>query len=381
MDPDSFSLFCDQLKRYVKERLVPAEAEVIENNCIPEGILQEMQDMGLFGVTVPEQYGGSGMSVSQYIETVKILSWAAPAYRSTLSLNMGLTNLAIIRAGTEEQKQYWLPQISGGKLAAFGLTEPDSGSDASNLKTMAVKKGSNYVINGTKRFITNAPIADFILVMARTSKEKLPRNQHISAFILPMNLPGISTGKPEKKLGQTGSLLADVIFEDVVVPESALLGAEEGKGFEAAMMSLDKGRLAISAAAVGYGKRILECGIDYAIQRKAFGQPIANFQLIQAMLADSQAELYAAECMLADASKKADSGARISKEISCTKLFSTETCNRIADRVLQIHGGSGYVTEYEAERFFRDSRLFTIYEGTSQIQQLIIAKQLIRERS
>jgi acyl-CoA dehydrogenase len=379
MDPDVFAQFHQQLERYVRERLVPAEAEVIATNAIPAALKQEMVDMGLFGLTMPGEFGGAGMNVSQYIETIHTLSYAMPAYRSIISINIGMVCSAIKNAGTPEQKAQWLPRLAAGDIAAFGLTEPGSGSDSAGLQTSAVRSGNGYVLNGTKRYITNAPYADLGLIMARTTRENLPGNAHVSAFLVPLDTPGVSRGKPDAKMGQSGSQIGDLIFDDVFVPGDALLGGEEGKGFATAMQSLDNGRLSVGAASTGYAKRILDTATRYATQRKAFGEPIANFQLIQAMLSDSYAEIYAAQCMMRDAIAKADAGAKTLKEAAAFKMFASEMCGRVADRCVQIHGGAGYLSEYEAERFFRDTRIYRIYEGTTQIMQLVIAKQMLRD--
>ncbi|MGB5778606.1 acyl-CoA dehydrogenase family protein [Allopontixanthobacter sediminis] len=378
MDPEIFDQFIDQLKRYVRERLIPAEAEVIANDRIPDDLLDEMREMGLFGLTMPEEYGGSGMNVPQYVETIRVLSYALPAYRSITSINLGMVCSALKNSGTDEQKAEWLPRLAAGEIACFGLTEPGSGSDSAAMATTARKDGNGYVLNGSKRYITNAPHAKLGLIMARTSQEALPRNAHVSAFLVPMDSPGISVGKPDRKMGQSGSHIADIYLDDVKLPGDALLGGEEGKGFATAMQSLDNGRLSVGAASAGYAQRILDTALRYASERKAFGEPIANFQLIQAMLADSRAEIYAAECMLRDASEKADKGKAII-ECASAKMFASEMCNRVADRCVQIHGGAGYLAEYEAERFYRDSRIYTIYEGTTQILQLVIAKNMLRE--
>lgn len=379
MDDDIFEAFIEQLRRYVRERLIPAEEDVIANDRIPDDILNEMREMGLFGLTIPVDYGGAGMSIGQYIETVKQLSYAAPAYRSTVSINIGMTGSAIKNFGTDDQKAQWLPRIASGEIACFGLTEPGSGSDSAAMQTMAVRDGNGYRLNGTKRYITNAPHAKIALIMARTSKEALPKNAHVSAFIVDMESAGISVGKPDKKMGQSGAQIADIVMEDVKIPGDALVGGEEGRGFQIAMQSLDNGRLSVAGMGVGMGRRILDTAVRYATERKAFGEPIANFQLIQAMLADSEAELYAAECMIADACARADKGEAILRKAAAAKLFATETCGRVADRCVQIYGGAGYLAEYPAERFFRDARILRIYEGTSQIMQLQIAKHLLRE--
>ncbi len=381
MDQDTFEAFVEQLRRYVRERLIPAEDDVIANDRIPDDILNEMREMGLFGLTTPVEFGGAGMNISQYIETIKQLSYAAPAYRSTMSINVGMTGSAIKNHGTSDQKAEWLPRIASGEIACFGLTEPGSGSDSAAMQTMAVRDGNGYRLNGTKRYITNSPHAKIGLIMARTSKEALAKNAHVSAFIVDMTTPGISIGKPDRKMGQSGAHIADVIMEDVYIPGDALVGGEEGRGFQIAMQSLDNGRLSVAAMGVGMGRRILDTAICYATERKAFGEAISNFQLIQAMLADSEAELYAAECMITDACARADRGEVILRKAAASKLFATETCGRVADRCVQIYGGAGYLAEYPAERFFRDARILRIYEGTSQIMQLQIAKHLLREFS
>ncbi|WP_245584342.1 acyl-CoA dehydrogenase family protein [Novosphingobium acidiphilum] len=379
MDADVFAQFLDQLDRYVRERLVPAEPEVIANDGIPDTLRQEMAAMGLFGLTMPEEFGGAGMNVSQYIETIHTLSYAMPAYRSIISINIGMVCSALKNAGTPEQKAQWLPRLAAGEIAAFGLTEPGSGSDSAGLQTSAVRQGNGYVLNGTKRYITNAPYAQMGLIMARTAKDNLPKNAHVSAFLVPLDTPGVSRGKSDRKMGQSGSHIGDLIFDNVFVPGDALLGGEEGRGFATAMQSLDNGRLSVGAASTGYARRMLDTATRYAAERKAFGEPIANFQLIQAMLSDSYAEIYAAQCMMRDAIAKADAGTKILKEAAAFKMFASEMCGRVADRCVQIHGGAGYLAEYEAERFFRDARIYRIYEGTTQIMQLVIAKQMLRE--
>lgn len=379
MDPEIFDAFIDQLKRYVRERLIPAEADVIANDSIPDDILQEMRDMGLFGITIPEEFGGAGMNVSQYIETVKQLAYAAPAYRSTVSINIGMTGSAIKNFGTPEQKAHWLPRIASGEIACFGLTEPGSGSDSAAMQTTAVQEGNGYRLNGTKRYITNSPHAKIGLIMARTNKEALPKNAHVSAFIVDMTSPGISIGSPDKKMGQAGAHIADINMDDVKIPGDALVGGVEGRGFQIAMQSLDNGRLSVAGMAVGMGRRALDTAVRYATERKAFGEAISNFQLIQAMLADSDAELYAAECMIADACARADRGENIVRKAAAAKMFATEACGRVVDRCVQVYGGAGYLAEYEAERFFRDARILRIYEGTTQIMQLQIAKHMLRD--
>ncbi|MBA4307527.1 MAG: acyl-CoA dehydrogenase [Sphingopyxis sp.] len=379
MDADIFDQFIDQLGRYVRERLIPAEKDILESDVIPDAIVDEMRELGLFGLTTPEEYGGAAMTIAQYIRTIRTLSYAAPCYRSMVSINIGMVCSALKNGGTEEQKAEWLPRLAAGEIASFGLTEPGSGSDSAAMQTSAVKSGNGWLLNGTKRYITNAPSAKVALIMARTNKEALPKNAHVSAFIVPLDTPGISVGSPDKKMGQAGAHIADIIMEDVKLPADALLGGEEGRGFALAMKSLDNGRLSVGAAATGYARRALDSALRYANERKAFGEPIANFQLIQQMLADSEIEIYAAECMLEDAARRADAGENILRKAAAAKVFATEMCGRVVDRVVQIYGGAGYLAEYDAERFFRDARIYRIYEGTTQILQLQIAKHMLRE--
>ncbi|MBP7952374.1 MAG: acyl-CoA dehydrogenase family protein [Sphingorhabdus sp.] len=379
MDPEIFDQFIGQLQRYVRERLIPAEAGIIETDRIPDDIMAEMRDMGLFGMTMPEEFGGAGMNVSQYCRTIRELSYAMPCFRSIISINIGMVCSAIVKGGTAEQKTHWLQRLAAGEIASFGLTEPGSGSDSAAMQTTAVRSGNGYVLNGTKRYITNAPFANVALIMARTSKDALPKNAHVSAFLVPMDTPGISVGKSDKKMGQAGAHIADIVMEDVHIAGDALLGGIEGKGFVTAMQSLDNGRLSVGSAAAGYARRALDSALRYANERKAFGEPIANFQLIQQMLADSDIEIYAAECMLDDACRRADAGEKVLRQAAAAKVFATEMCGRVVDRVVQIYGGAGYLAEYEAERFFRDSRIYRIYEGTTQILQLQIAKNMLRE--
>ncbi len=381
MEADVFQQFIDQLRRYVRQRLIPAEREIIETDQIPSEIVQEIRDLGLFGLTMPEDYGGSGMNMNQYARTINTLAYAMPAFRSLISINIGMVCSALKNGGTEAQKSEWLPRLAAGEVACFGLTEPGSGSDSAGMQTTAVKTDSGWVLNGTKRYITNAPFAKVALIMARTSKENLAKNEHVSAFIMPMDTPGVAVGKSDKKMGQAGSQIADIVMEDVHLPDDALLGGETGKGFVYAMKSLDNGRISVGAAATGYARRALDSAIRYATERKAFGEPIANFQLIQQMLADSEIEIYAAECMMLDVTTRADAGENVLRKAAAFKVFASEMCGRVVDRCVQVYGGAGYLAEYDAERFFRDARIYRIYEGTTQILQLQIAKHMLREFS
>lgn len=379
MDTETFEQFLEQLQRYVRERLIPAEKLVIEHDVIPDSIVSEMRDMGLFGLTTPIEFGGAGMNVTQYATTMCALGYAMPGFRSLITINTGMFGTALKNGGTPEQKREWFPRIAAGDIASFGLTEPGSGSDSASLQTTAERRADGWILNGTKRYITNAPSAQVALIMARTCKDNLPRNAHVSAFIVPLDRPGVTIGKPDKKMGQAGSQIADIMLDAVHVPDAALLGGETGKGFAHAMMSLDAGRISVGSAATGYARRALDSAIRYASERTAFGEPIVNFQLIQQMIADSDIEIYAAEAMLADVSKRADAGRNVQPKAAAFKVFASEMCGRVVDRVVQIYGGAGYLCEYEAERFFRDARLYRIYEGTTQILQLQVAKHVLRE--
>jgi acyl-CoA dehydrogenase len=307
----------------------------------------------------------------------------SPCFRSLFGTTVGIGSQGIVFDGTPGQKAKYLPKLATGELvASFALTEPEAGSDAASLRTTAIRgtdaQGDHYIVNGTKRFITNAPQAGIFTLMARTNPADKGAGG-VSAFIVEADTPGITIGKVDKKMGQRGAHTADVIFENCRVPASQLMGGQEGQGFRTAMKVLEKGRIHIAAICVGVAERMLRDALHYAIERKQFGQSIAEFQLVQAMLADSQAELYAARCMVLDAARKRDEGRNVATEASCCKLFASEMCGRVADRAVQIFGGAGYVSDYGIERFYRDVRLFRLYEGTSQIQQIVIARNMVRE--
>ncbi len=377
-DPETQALLEEGVRRFVQEALVPREDEVAETDRIPADIVAQMKEIGLFGLSLPEEYGGLGVTMEEEVRIAFELGQTSPAFRSLIGTNNGIGAMGIYLDGTDEQKQAYLPSLASGDLiGSFALTEPEAGSDAGALKTTAVRDGDHYILNGTKRFITNAPEAGLFTVMARTDPG-IKGAAGISAFIVEAGTPGLSLGKIDKKMGQKGAHTCDVIFEDCKVPAANLIGNREGVGFKTAMKVLDKGRLHIAAVAIGAAKRMLRDALGFAMNRKQFGQPISDFQLVQGMLADSKTEIYAAECMVIDAARKRDEGKDVSIEASCAKYFSTEMCGRVADRAVQIHGGSGYVSDYAIERFYRDVRLFRLYEGTSQVQQVIIARGLIR---
>jgi acyl-CoA dehydrogenase len=377
-DRETLDLLVASIRRFVRERLVPNEARVADEDAIPEDILAGMRELGLFGLSLPEAYGGLGLTMEEEVLVAFELARTSPAFRTIFGTNNGIGSQGIVIDGTDEQKARWLPKLASGEIiGSFALTEPGSGSDAASLSTSAVRDGDHYVLNGTKRFITNAPEAGIFTVMARTDP-KAKGAGAISAFVVERGTPGLTIGKHDRKMGQQGSHTADVIFENCRVPAANLIGGREGVGFKTAMKVLDKGRLHIAAVCVGVSERMLDDALRYAVERRQFGQPIAEFQLIQAMLADSRTEIYAARAMVVDAARRRDDGEDITTEASCCKLFASEMCGRVADRAVQIHGGAGYVADYAIERFYRDVRLFRLYEGTSQIQQLVIARSMIR---
>lgn len=378
-DQETLNVLLETISRYIKERLIPNEELVAETDSIPPELVHEMKELGLFGFSIPEEYGGLGLTMEEEVMVAFELGKTSPAFRSLVGTNNGIGSQGIIIDGTREQKQYYLPRLAAGDMiAAFGLTEPDAGSDAASLRTTARRDGDVYILNGTKRFITNAPEADVFTIMARTDPDNKGAGG-ISAFIVEAGTAGLSLGRIDRKMGQKGAHTCDVIFDDCPVPAGNLIGLKEGIGFKTAMKVLDKGRLHISAVCTGAAERMLADALHYAINRRQFGKPIAEFQLIQAMLADSKADIYAARNMILDAARRRDQGKEVGTEASCCKLFASEMCGRVADRAVQIHGGSGYVSDYAVERFYRDVRLFRIYEGTSQIQQLVIARNMIRE--
>ncbi|MCY7306250.1 MAG: acyl-CoA dehydrogenase family protein [Rhodoferax sp.] len=381
-DQETLTALLDSVRRFVRERLVPAENEVDETDQIPPAIVNEMKQLGLFGLSIPESYGGLELSMEEEVLVMVEMGKTSPAFRSIFGTTVGIGSQGILMDGTEQQKAQYLPKMATGEIiASFALTEPDAGSDAASLRTTAVRgsdaQGDHYTVNGTKRYITNAPHAGIFTLMARTNAADKGAGG-VSAFIVDAKSAGISLGKIDKKMGQRGAHTCDVIFENCRVPAANLIGHKEGQGFKTAMKVLEKGRIHIAAICVGVAQRMLDDALRYAVQRKQFGQPIAEFQLIQAMLADSKAELYAAQCMVVDAARRRDAGENVSTEASCCKLFASEMCGRVADRAVQIFGGAGYLADYGIERFYRDVRLFRLYEGTSQIQQIVIARNLVR---
>lgn len=377
-DPASLAAYLESLRRFVADRLVPREREVSELDAIPADVIHDMKALGLFGLSIPEEFGGLGLTMEEEVLAVLELGRTSPAIRSLFGTNVGIGSQGLVLAGTPEQQSAWLPRLASGEVvASFALTEPDAGSDAASLSTRAVREGDMYRLNGTKRFITNAPEAGLFTVMARTGADGSGANG-ISAFLVPTDTPGVFVGPPDRKMGQRGAHTADVVLTDCRVPATALLGTE-GEGFRIAMRVLDKGRLHIGALCTAVAERMLDDALRYALDRRQFGQRIADFQLIQAMLADSRTEILAARSMVVETARRRDAGGDVALDASCCKLFASEMCGRVADRAVQIFGGAGYIEDYGIERFYRDVRLFRIYEGTTQIQQLIIARGMIRQ--
>ncbi|MBC9881382.1 acyl-CoA dehydrogenase [Bradyrhizobium sp. INPA01-394B] len=376
---DVLRAMIDETRRFVRQDLLPAEEWVEEHDDIPAPLVKKMKELGYFGMTIPEQYGGLGLSMFDEVSVVMEIGYASPVFRSYFGTSNGVGTLGMLIDGTEEQRQAYLPRIAKGDLvASFCLTEPGAGSDAAAITTKAVRDGDHYAINGTKRFTTNSPHAGIFTVFARTGP-KDAKTAGISAFLVERGTPGITVAPHYKKMGFRGSHTADVIFEDCRVPASALLGGREGIGFKTAMRSLDHARLHMSAVATGLSRRLIDEGVRYASERVQFGKPIAQFQLIQGMLADCEAEALASRSMIENVARMKDEGRDVTKDTACCKYFTTEALGRIADRVLQVHGGYGYIKEYAIERLYRDARLFRIYEGTSQIQQLVVAREMLKQ--
>jgi acyl-CoA dehydrogenase len=377
LDIETRDQLLDTVRRFVREKCVPIEAKVAEEDRVPDSVIAEMRELGLFGLSIPVEYGGLGLTMEEEVLVAMELGHTSPAFRSVIGTNVGIGSQGVVMFGNEAQKSEWLPKLASGEvIASFALTEPGAGSDAASVRTTAIRDGDHYVVNGTKRFITNANRAGMFTLMARSNPDRKGAGG-ISAFIVPSNIPGISVGKPEKKMGQQGAHICDVNFDNARVPASLRLGAE-GEGFKVAMQVLDRGRLHISGVCVGVAERLITESVNYAREREQFGQKIAEFQLIQGMLADCQTETYAAKCMVMDAARKRDRGESITMEAACTKYFASEMVGRVADKAVQIFGGAGYVADYGIERFYRDVRIFRLYEGTSQIQQIVIARGLLR---
>jgi acyl-CoA dehydrogenase len=376
-DAETRDQLIEMVRRFAAERLRPIEAQVAQDDAIPDEVLEEMKALGLYGLSIPEEYGGLDLSMEDECLVAIELGRVSPAFRSAFGTNVGIGSQGLVMFGTEDQKRKWLPKIASGEIVtSFALTEPEAGSDSAAVQTRAVRDGDAYVLNGAKRYITNANRAGLFTVMARTDPDRKGA-AGVSAFLVPRDLPGLSVGKPEKKMGQQGAHICDVVFDNVRVPAENRLGAE-GEGFKVAMQVLDRGRLHISAVCVGVAERLLVDCVAYAAERKQFGAPLASFQLIQGMIADGKTESLAARALTLETARKRDAGQSVTLEASAAKYFASEMVGRVADRAVQIFGGAGYVADYGIERLYRDVRIFRIYEGTSQIQQVVIARETMK---
>ncbi|MCR4406243.1 MAG: acyl-CoA dehydrogenase [Anaerolineae bacterium] len=364
------------VRDFAEKDVAPLAAELDEKGVIPFENIKTMGRLGLLGLTAPEEYGGCGADTISYVIAIEELARACASTAIVMAVQNSLVNYGLVEFGTEEQKQKYLTKLTTGEwIGAFALTEPGAGSDAAAQRTTAVRDGDCYVLNGSKHFITNGGIADVVIVFAMTDKSKGTRG--ISAFIVEKTFPGFSVGKEEHKMGIRGSNTCELIFEDCRVPAENLLG-EEGQGFKIAMIVLDAGRIGVGAQAVGIAQAAFEAAVEYAKTREQFGAPIARLQAIQWMIADMATRIEAARLLVYNAALKKDSGERFTKEASMAKLFASETADFVVDCALQIHGGYGYMKEYPVERYYRDARITRLYEGTSEIQRLVIANQVLR---
>lgn len=375
MEPQDFADVLNAVRSFVRDQVIPREDEIEETDAIPAGLRAASREIGLFGYALPEQYGGLGLSLGEEVRLVFELGYASPAFRSMFGTSNGIAGQVLVHAGTDAQKDAWLPKLASGEvIGAFALTEAEAGSDPSTLSTTAVRDGDDYVIDGAKRFITNAPEADVFMVFARTGG---PGSRGISTFLIEKGADGLTVGPSDHKMGQRGAHTAEVFFDGVRVPSTAMVGTE-GTGFRTAMSSLAHGRLSIAAVCVGLAQRILDETVAYAKERSQGGKTIGEYQLVQGLIADSQTELYAGRSMVLEAARAYDAGEDTKLGPSCAKYFCSEMAGRVADRAVQVFGGMGYMRGVAVERFYRDVRLFRIYEGTSQIQQLVIARDLLR---
>jgi acyl-CoA dehydrogenase len=378
MQDAEFADVLDAVRRFVRTKVVPREEEIEETDAIPADIRQAAEQMGLFGYTLPTEYGGLGASLAEDVQLAFEFGYTTPAFRSMFGTNNGIAGQVLVSSGTDEQKQRWLPRLAQGAVASFALTEAEAGSDPSGLTTKATRDGDGYVLTGAKRFITNAPLAEMFVVFARTDPAARG-TRGISVFLVEAGLDGVRVGPKDRKMGQAGAWTAEVVFDQAMVPAAALVGGQEGAGFSAAMRSLVRGRVHIAAICVGMAERLLAESVAHARSARQGGQPIGEFQLVQAMLAEIQTGAYAGRAMVAEAARNYDSGADRRIGPSAAKLFCSEMVGRAADLAVQVHGGLGYMRGIPVERMYRDARLFRIYEGTSEIQKLIIGRALIRD--
>ncbi|HQR28818.1 MAG TPA: acyl-CoA dehydrogenase [Anaeromyxobacteraceae bacterium] len=366
----------DLCRQFADSELRPNARKWDHEHSFPADAVKKLAEMGLLGVAIPAELGGAGMDNVSYAVAMEEISRGCAGTGVIMSVNNSLYCDPVMKFGTEEQKREFLvPFARGERLGAFALTEPMSGSDAAEMRTLAVKKGNEYVLNGTKNFITNGPQADVVIVFAMTDRSKGHRG--ISAFLVPTSMKGFTRGRADEKVGIRASGSCTLFFEDVVLPERFRLGGE-GEGFKVAMQTLDGGRIGIAGQALGIAQAAYEEAVAYAKERKAFGQPITQFQAIQFMLADMATEIDAARLLVWRAAWMKDQGVRHSAESAMAKLYASEMCERVTSKAIQVHGGYGYVKEYDVERHWRDSRITEIYEGTSEIQRLVIAASVLK---
>jgi acyl-CoA dehydrogenase len=378
VDDEVFSDILAQVRHWIRHSVVPRETEIMRADAIPEDIRAAAQQMGLFGYAIPEQWGGLGLNLSQDVELAMEFGYTTLALRSMFGTNNGIAGQVLVNFGTDEQKKQWLERIASGEVvASFALTEPGAGSNPAGLRTRARRDGDDWIIDGQKRFITNAPLADLFVTFARTAPAG-PDGPGIAVFLVPADTPGVGVGPKDAKMGQEGAWTADVHFDGVRVPGSALVGGAEAVGYKAAMISLVRGRVHIAALAVGQAQRALDESVAYAAANTQGGVPIGEHQLVQAMLADQYTDVAAGRALVrqAAAAYVDESDRRILP--SAAKLFCTEMAGRVADLAVQVHGGTGYMREVPVERIYRDVRLLRLYEGTSEIQRLIIGGNLLR---
>jgi acyl-CoA dehydrogenase len=376
--PEDVRLLRDSVRRFVREVLHPVEREIEETDRIPPHIVEELRKIGLFGLAIPQEYGGLGLTLLAQCVVFEELAKASLCFRSRVGTNNGIGSLGILFDGTEEQKRTYLPKLASGEwTGAFALTEPNAGSDAAAIESTAVRQGDVFILNGRKQWITNADVAEVFTVMAVTDRDKRARGG-ITAFLVHRDTPGLTITRPHATMGFRGSHVCDLIFEDARVPAAKVLG-KVGDGFKVAMKVLERGRLTMGAVCVGAAQRLLELSVAHAKQRVQFGKPIAEQQAIQFMLADTATEIYACRSMLHQTAWRMDRGERPTKEVAMVKLHCSEMVGRAADRAVQIHGGMGYMRDSPVERYYRDVRLIRIYEGTSEIQRLIIAREVLKE--
>ncbi|RKQ85117.1 acyl-CoA dehydrogenase [Mycolicibacterium mucogenicum 261Sha1.1M5] len=379
MDAEDFTGVLAAVRDFVRTRVIPLEDQIEEDDRIPDDLIKDSKEMGLYGWAIPEEFGGIGLDSEQDAELAMELGYTTPAFRSLFGTNNGIAGQVLVNYGTPEQKATWLPRLASGEIvASFALTEADAGSDPSGLRTTAVREGASYRINGSKRFITNAQLAQLLIVFARTDPTATG-TRGISAFLVDADAAGVTIGEHDKKMGQEGAWTSEIYFDDVVVDESRLIGGAEEVGFRAAMASLAKGRIHLSAVCVGQAQRILDESVAHAATATQGGKPIGTFQLIQGMIGESYAELRAAKALALEAAREFERGGPDQKlGSSATKLFASEMLGRVADRGVQIHGGMGYMRGVPVERFYRAARLFRIYEGTSEVQKVVMARQLLK---